>query len=165
MAKGRHTGGRKPGSKNKATIERELAESTAISRIEALLKAGVELSSVLPLEYALAVLRHPDSTCEERRWACEKALPFCHAKPGEASNQPTVAINGPAEVRLLIIDHAEQSRHRSSARLLSAPPAGTRAIDQTEKIDEGPEDRRVCVNEESAILSPRAKRIRSQNKH
>ena len=125
MARGRHTGGRKPGSKNKATIERELAESTAISRIEALLKAaGVELSSVLPLEYALAVLRHPDSTCEERRWACEKALPFCHAKPGEASIQPTFAINGPAEVRLVIIDHAEQSRHRSSARLLSSTPAG-----------------------------------------
>jgi hypothetical protein len=24
-------------------------------------------------------------------------MPFCHARPGEASNQPTVAINGPAE--------------------------------------------------------------------
>jgi len=121
----RKTGGRKAGTPNQKTVERELVEAGAISKIEALLKAaGIELSSVLPLEYALAVLRHPDSTCEERRWACEKALPFCHAKPGEASNQPTVAINGPAEVRLLIIDHAEQSRHRSSARLLSAPPAG-----------------------------------------
>src|SRR6516162_5672148 len=121
----RKTGGRKAGTPNKKTVERELVEAGAISKIEALLKAaGIELSSVLPLEYALAVLRHPDSTCEERRWACEKALPFCHAKPGEASNQPTVAINGPTEVRLVIIDHAEQSRHRSSARLLSSTPVG-----------------------------------------
>ena len=121
----RKTGGRKAGTPNKKTVERELVEQGAISKIEALLKAaGIELSNVMPLEYALAVLRHPDSTSEERRWACEKALPFCHAKPGEASNQPTVAINGPTEVRLVVIDHAEQSRHRSSARLLSSTPAG-----------------------------------------
>jgi hypothetical protein len=119
------TGGRSRGTPNKRTVAREAVETGAISKIEALLKAaGIELSSVMPLEYALAVLRHPESTNEERRWACEKAMPFCHAKPGEASNQPTVAINRPAEVRLVIIDHAEQSRHRSSARLLSSPPAG-----------------------------------------
>ena len=60
MAKGKHTGGRKPGSKNKATIERELIEETAVSRIEAVLKAaGIELSSILPLDYALAVLTPP----------------------------------------------------------------------------------------------------------
>jgi hypothetical protein len=119
------TGGRSKGTPNKRTVAREAVETGAITKIEALLKAaGIELSSVLPLEYALAVLRHPDSTPEERRWACEKALPFCHARPGEGSNQPAVAINGPAEVRLVIIDHAEQSRHRSSARLLSSPPAG-----------------------------------------
>jgi hypothetical protein len=119
------TGGRKAGTPNKRTVARQAVEAGAITKIEAALKAvGIELSNVLPLEYALAVLRHPESTNEERRWACEKAMPFCHARPGEALNQPTVAINGPAEVRLVIIDHAEQSRHRSSARLLSSPPAG-----------------------------------------
>src|SRR6516162_11634067 len=119
------TGGRSKGTPNKRTVAREAIETGAITKIEALLKAaGIELSAVMPLEYALAVLRHPDSTSEERRWACEKALPFCHAKPGEASIQPTFAINGPAEVRLVIIDHAEQSRHRSSARLLSSTPVG-----------------------------------------
>ena len=80
-----------------------------LTQIEKLLAvAGVEL--LLPLDYALAVLRHPDSTPEQRRWACEKALPFCHVR-------------------------------------------------QT------PEARRVCVNEELATLSPRVRRIRSQNKH
>jgi hypothetical protein len=119
------TGGRTRGTPNKRTVAREVIETGTLSKVEALLKAaGVELSSLTPLEYALAVLRHPDSTSEERRWACEKAMPFCHAKPGEASNLPTVAINGPTEVRLVVIDHAEQSRHRSSARLLSSTPAG-----------------------------------------
>src|SRR6516225_5588139 len=113
------TGGRKAGTPNKKTVERELVEATAVTRIEALLKAaGIELSTIMPLEYALAVLRHPDSTPDERRWACEKALPFCHAKPTpDVSLQPQVAINGPAEVRLIVIDHAERSRHRSSAHL------------------------------------------------
>jgi hypothetical protein len=62
------TGGRSKGRPNKKTVERKLAEEGAISKIEALLKAaGIELSAVLPLEYALAVVRHPDSTNEERR--------------------------------------------------------------------------------------------------
>jgi hypothetical protein len=60
-------------------VAREPVEAGAISKIEAVLKAaGIELSKVMPLEYALAVLRHPESTNEERRWACEKAMPFCH---------------------------------------------------------------------------------------
>jgi hypothetical protein len=34
--------------------------------------------------------------------AAEKAAPYCHARAGsEVPNQPTVAINGPAEVRLV----------------------------------------------------------------
>jgi len=91
------TGGRKAGTPNRKTVEHELVEATAVSRIEAMLKAAaIELSSIMPLEYALAVLRHPDSTPEESRWACEKALPFCHPKPTpDLPIQPTVAINGP----------------------------------------------------------------------
>jgi hypothetical protein len=124
-APGERRGGRGKGTPNKSTKASRKAEAEAMTAIEKLLAfAGIELNDLTPLDYALTVLRHPDSTPEQRRWACEKALPFCHAKPGEASNQPTVAINGPAEVRLVIIDHAEQSRHRSSARLLSSPPAG-----------------------------------------
>jgi hypothetical protein len=78
---------------------------------------------VLPLEYMLYILNTAEDDAA-KRWAAEKAAPYCHPRSGEASNQPTVAINGPAEVRLVIIDHAEQSRHRGSARLLSSPPAG-----------------------------------------
>jgi hypothetical protein len=79
-------GGRKAGTPNKKTVAREEIEAVALSKVEALLKAaGIELPKLTPLEYALAVLRHPDSTSEERRWACEKAMPFCHARPGEAS--------------------------------------------------------------------------------
>ena len=50
MARGRHTGGRKPGSKNKATIERELAEGSAISRIEACNRSGKAGDDTLPVQ-------------------------------------------------------------------------------------------------------------------
>jgi|SRR6516225_7232627 hypothetical protein len=50
MARGRHTGGRKPGSKNKATIERELAEGSAISRIEACNRWGKPGDDTLPVQ-------------------------------------------------------------------------------------------------------------------
>lgn len=33
-----------------------------------------------PLSYMLRILRDPDSTSEERRWAATQAAPFCHAK-------------------------------------------------------------------------------------
>ena len=120
------TGGRKVGTRNKRTVAREAIETGAITKIEALLKAaGIELSAVMPLEYALAVLRHPDSTSEERRWACEKAMPFCHARPGEASTQPTVAINGPSKVELVVIGSNEyNARYPDPARLLSVRAAG-----------------------------------------
>jgi len=94
------------------------------SRKAALKAAGIELSNVLPLEYALAVLRHPESTPEERRWACEKAMPFCHARPGEASTQPTVAINGPSKVELVVIGSNEyNARYPDPARLLTVRAA------------------------------------------
>ena len=70
MARGRHTGGRKPGSKYKAPIDRELHEGKVLTEIEKLLAAsGLELSKLVPLDYARVVLRHLDSTPEQRRWA------------------------------------------------------------------------------------------------
>jgi hypothetical protein len=108
---GEHRGGRKKGTPNKQT---ELKKLIADAKAKGF---------VLPLEYMLYIL----NTAEDdgaRRWAAKKAVAYCHGKPSEAPQQPTVAINGPAEVRLVIIDHAEQSRHRSSARLLSSTPVG-----------------------------------------
>lgn len=63
--------GRPPGSKNKRTIGRELIEELMLD------------SAMLPLEYQLKVLNDPDSEEGERRWASEKAAPYCHSKAPE----------------------------------------------------------------------------------
>ena len=109
---GEHRGGRKPGTPNKHTME-----------IQQLIAEAKAKGFIQPLEYMLYILNTAEDDAA-KRWAAEKAAPYCHPRAGETMNQPTVNINGPSEVRLVIIDHAEQSRHRSSARLLSAPPAG-----------------------------------------
>jgi len=111
---GEHRGGRKPGTPNKHTTE-----------IQQLIAEAKAKGFIQPLEYMLYILNTAEDDAA-KRWAAEKAAPYCHRRAGETMNQqPTAAINGPAEVRILvIIDHAEQSRHRSCARLLSSTPAG-----------------------------------------
>ena len=102
---GEHRGGRKKGTPNKRT---ELQE---------LIAEAIAKGFMLPLEYMLYILNTAEDVAA-RHSAAEKAVAYCHGKPSEAPQQPTVAINGPAEVRLVIIDNAEQSRH--SAPLLVA---------------------------------------------
>jgi hypothetical protein len=109
---GERRGGRSKNTPNKRTVE-----------LQALIEEAKAKSFIQPLEYMLYILNTAEDDAA-RRWAAEKAAPYCHPRAGETFNQPTVAINGPTEVRLVIIDNAEQSRHRSSARLLSATPAG-----------------------------------------
>jgi hypothetical protein len=108
---GEHRGGRTQGTKNKRTNE-----------LQKLIDEAKALGWVMPVEYMLYILNTGDDAA--KRWAAEKAAPYCHPRPSEPPQQPTVNINGPTEVRLVIIDHAEQSRHRDSARLLSATPVG-----------------------------------------
>jgi hypothetical protein len=59
------TGGRKKGVKNKASVKRE---------------AEIKASGITPLEYMLGVLRDPDSSDEDKRWAAEHAAPYCHPR-------------------------------------------------------------------------------------
>lgn len=67
MARGgqRPGAGRKAGSPNKATAERQ---------------AEVEASGLTPLEFMLDVLRDDQQSMENRCWAAEKAAPFVHPK-------------------------------------------------------------------------------------
>jgi hypothetical protein len=100
---GERRGGRAKGTPNKQT------------ELKALIAEAKAAGFITPLEYMLYIL----NTAEDdgaRRWAAEKAVAYCHGKPNEAPQQPTVNINGPAEVRLVIIDNAEQSRHRIEAQ-------------------------------------------------
>lgn len=67
MARGgqRQGAGRKAGSPNKATAERQ---------------AEVEASGLTPLDFMLAMLRDEDAGMANRMWAAEKAAPYVHAK-------------------------------------------------------------------------------------
>ena len=63
MAKGKKTGGRKKGTPNRGTREKEIAKS-----------------GLTPLNYMLDVLRNGDSTVEDKRWAANAAAPYVHPR-------------------------------------------------------------------------------------
>lgn len=65
MAAGRKTGGRRPGSGNKA----KKAERQVIAD-----------SGLMPLEYMLQVLRDPAEDAQRRAWAAKEAGPYCHPR-------------------------------------------------------------------------------------
>ncbi len=79
----RPNAGRKPGSPNKATAERQ---------------AEIEASGITPLEYMLATLRDENKSTEERMEAAKSAAPYVHPKlaavelSGDKDN-PIVSIN------------------------------------------------------------------------
>jgi len=70
MAKGFKSGGRKPGSKNKKTLDAEAALARAIA----------ESGAVDPLEFMLAVMRDPQADFRVRLEAAKSAAPYRHAR-------------------------------------------------------------------------------------
>lgn len=79
----RQGAGRKRGSPNKATAERQ---------------AEVEASGDAPLDYMLSVLRDPMADVKRRDWAAEKAAPYVH--PKLASVEHTGKGGGPIQVNI-----------------------------------------------------------------
>ena len=57
------TGGRRKGSKNKITRQRA---------------SEIAKSGLTPLEYMLKILRSKISNDDDKKWAAEKAAPYCH---------------------------------------------------------------------------------------
>ena len=55
--------GRRKGARNKVTLARE---------------AELAASGLTPLDYMLSILRDPEASREDRKWASEKAAPYCH---------------------------------------------------------------------------------------
>jgi hypothetical protein len=75
MARGRKTGGRRPGSRNRSTLERE---ARARAGIEAALTTGL-----LPLDVILTVMRggaEAEAISERQYLAAVAAAPFLHPK-------------------------------------------------------------------------------------
>lgn len=62
---GERRGGRKAGTPNKATAERQ---------------AEVAASGLTPLDYMLTMLRNEQASPADRMWAAEKAAPYVHPK-------------------------------------------------------------------------------------
>ena len=78
MAKGIKTGGRRKGSKNKVALAKA---------------AALAASGLVPLDYMLSVLRNPLASTEDKRWASEKAAPYCHPKLKATELSGTVTIS------------------------------------------------------------------------
>jgi hypothetical protein len=76
MAKGRKTGGRVAGSKNKITAARE---------------AELAASGLMPLSFMLSILRDETETADRRQWAAERAAPFCHPRLTAVDAQVNIA--------------------------------------------------------------------------
>lgn len=72
MAKHRKTGGRKKGTKNKATIEREKAAAADLEKAKA--------DGTSPLEYLLKLMRDESKGDELRFEAAKAAAPYIHPK-------------------------------------------------------------------------------------
>ena len=69
---GRKTGGRQKGTPNKRTLADE---------------AKARKSGLMPLDYALKVMRDPNEEKSRRDWACQTALPYLHARRAPDDSQ------------------------------------------------------------------------------
>lgn len=80
MARGgsRPGAGRKAGSPNKASIERQKA---------------IEASGLTPLAFMLTVLRDEGESYENRAWAAEKAAPYVHPKLASVEMNASVKLS------------------------------------------------------------------------
>jgi hypothetical protein len=74
MARGRKTGGRRKGSRNRATEEARVA---------------AKASGILPLDYMLSVMRNPRADDKRRDAMAAAAAPYLHAKLCSVEPKPT----------------------------------------------------------------------------
>jgi hypothetical protein len=80
MARGRKTGGRKKGTRNRATEEARIA---------------AQATGVLPLQYMLAVMRDPAADHKRRDAMAIPAAPYLHARLSTIDAKLSPAAAGP----------------------------------------------------------------------
>jgi hypothetical protein len=100
MAKGRKTGGRHKGTKNKATLLVEEAARMALST-----------AGALPLDCMLAIMRDETQPAERRFTMAKAAAPYCHArlKPVTPPPQPAMIELTCEEVEAEIVEILRRS--------------------------------------------------------
>lgn len=76
------TGGRRPGSRNKANVQRE---------------AEIKASGLTPLEYLIQMMRNKGNTPEIRIDAAKAAAPYVHPKLA------TISVNGSLDTNVVIV--------------------------------------------------------------
>jgi hypothetical protein len=83
--KGRKTGGRKAGTRNRRTVESERAATEAARKISATIKGAFEGDAH---ELLMAVYKDPDQPLQVRIDAAKAALPFEKARVATEPKQP-----------------------------------------------------------------------------
>jgi hypothetical protein len=102
MARGRKTGGRQKGARNRATAEA---------------RAAAEATGIMPVPYMLSVMRDPSADHRRRDAMAMAAAPYLHARLStiDATLSPAAA---------------EPSPNRTSVMVEFVVPNGTRKPDQ-----------------------------------
>lgn len=97
MARGgkRDGAGRKSGTPNKASAERQKA---------------IAASGLTPLDYMLNVLRDDDETAERRAWAASAAAPYVHPKLASVEHKGNAEKPIVHELRRTIVDPRHSDR-------------------------------------------------------
>ena len=93
MARGRKTGGRQKGTRNRATEEARAAAAAA---------------GVLPLEYMLSVMRDSAADCKRRDAMAMAAAPYLH--PRLTAIESSVAGNPSAEIDAIRVEFVLPSK-------------------------------------------------------
>jgi hypothetical protein len=116
MARGRKTGGRQKGARNRATAEA---------------RAAAEATGILPLDYMLSVMRDPNADDKRRDAMAMAAAPYLHPKLNSVESTMTVrGEDEPAKIEVVFVqpkpqpDDDEPPRSAASLSPEIRAPAG-----------------------------------------
>jgi hypothetical protein len=96
MARGRKTGGRQKGSRNRATAEA---------------RAAAEATGILPLDYMLTVMRDPKVESKRRDAMAIAAAPYLHPKLSSVEPQPITDPENPEGVSRIEVSFVHPPRN------------------------------------------------------
>ena len=94
MAKGRKTGGRRKGTRNRKTV----------AQFEAISASG----EVLPLAYLLKIMRDETEDPDRRMFCAKAAAPYCHPKLSAVAYSP---MDEPIEYKV-VLDFTDPAANR-----------------------------------------------------